>query len=75
MAVHDKLNNSAEKDLGSAKEEAGKALGDRDLEQEGRADQISAEAKQAGEKIKDAAADGGENIKNVARKLKAGFTK
>lgn len=75
MALNDKINNSAEKGLGSAKEQAGKVLNDPHLEQEGRTDQVQAEAKQAGEKIKDAASDLGENLKNAAQKLKGGFTK
>ncbi len=75
MGLNDKINNSAEKGLGSAKEEAGKLLGDQDMENEGRAEQVSAEAKQAGEKIKDAAAEVGGNIKNAAQKIKDGFTK
>ncbi len=75
MGLNDKISNSTEKGFGSAKEEAGKLLGDSQLEQEGRADQVSAEAKQAGEKMKDAAAEVGGNIKNAARKLKDGFKK
>ncbi|WP_104087353.1 CsbD family protein [Arthrobacter sp. GMC3] len=75
MGLNEKISNSAEKGLGQAKEEAGKLTGDRKLAHEGQRDQASAEAKQAGEKIKDAAADAGENIKNAARKLKDGITK
>lgn len=64
MGLNEKVNNSAEKGLGAAKEAAGKLLDDRDREHEGRVDQVSAETKQAGAKIKDA-----------AEKLKDGFTK
>ncbi|MHA7303712.1 CsbD family protein [Arthrobacter sp. TMN-49] len=63
MGLNEKIGNSAEKGLGSAKEKAGKVLGNPDLEQEGRLDQASAESKQAGE-----------NIKDAAQKLKDGFT-
>ncbi|GAA4660893.1 CsbD family protein [Arthrobacter cryoconiti] len=75
MGLHEKLNNSAEEGIGSAKEGAGKLLGDSELENEGRADQVSAKAKQAGEKIKDAAHKVSEDIKDAADKLKDGFTK
>ncbi len=57
MGLSDKISNTAEKGLGSAKEKAGKLLDNPELEQEGRADQASASAKQAGEKVKDAAKD------------------
>ncbi|PYI69709.1 CsbD family protein [Arthrobacter livingstonensis] len=75
MGLNDKIGNSAEKGLGSAKEEAGKLVGNDELIHEGQREQASAEAKQAGEKIKDAAAEAGFNIKNAAQKLKDGFTK
>ncbi len=75
MGLDDKIRNSSEKGLGSAKEETGKLLGENDLEREGQRDQASAETKQAGEKLKDAAADAGENIKHAGEKLKDSFTK
>jgi uncharacterized protein YjbJ (UPF0337 family) len=75
MGLNEKIGNSAEKGLGSAKEKAGKLLGNEELAQEGQRDQASAAAKQAGEKIKDAAAEAGENIKDAARKLKDGLSK
>jgi uncharacterized protein YjbJ (UPF0337 family) len=53
MGVDDKARNIAEDLTGKAKEAAGKLTDDEELEAEGKADQISADAKQAGEKIKD----------------------
>lgn len=54
MGLDDKIGNAAEDIGGKAKEAAGKATGDRDLEAEGKGDQIASDVKQAGEKIKDA---------------------
>lgn len=54
MSGKDKIKNKAEEVAGSAKEAAGNATGDSDLEGEGKVDQIKADLKQAGEKIKDA---------------------
>ncbi|MEO6531014.1 MAG: CsbD family protein [Specibacter sp.] len=75
MGLNEKIGNSAEKGLGAAKEKAGQMLGNPDLEREGRVDQATAETKQAGEKLKDAAGEAGGNIKNAAQKLKDGFSK
>ncbi|MFF5213671.1 CsbD family protein [Micromonospora sp. NPDC000442] len=54
MGVEDKFNNTAENTGGKVKEGVGRATDDERLEAEGRADQSSANLKQAGEKIKDA---------------------
>jgi uncharacterized protein YjbJ (UPF0337 family) len=54
MGLDDKLGNAAEDAGGKAKEALGKGTDDRDLETEGKADQASADLKQAGEKVKDA---------------------
>ena len=54
MGVQDKARNAAESAKGKAKEAAGSATNDRDLEEEGRADQAKSDVKQAGEKVKDA---------------------
>lgn len=53
MGVEDKINNASEEATGKLKEGAGKATDDERLEAEGKGDQASANAKQAGEKIKD----------------------
>jgi uncharacterized protein YjbJ (UPF0337 family) len=54
MGVDDKASNVAEDMAGKAKEAAGKVTDDEQLEAEGKADQFSADIKQAGEKVKDA---------------------
>ena len=51
----DKANNKAEETKGKVKEAAGRAVGNERLEAEGKADQTTADVKQAGEKVKDAA--------------------
>jgi uncharacterized protein YjbJ (UPF0337 family) len=53
MSGIDKMKNKAEELTGKGKESVGESTGDRDLQAEGRADQVSGNAKQAGEKIKD----------------------
>jgi uncharacterized protein YjbJ (UPF0337 family) len=57
MSAEDKAANAAQKLKGKAKEAAGKAVGNERLTAEGKADQISGDVKQAGEKIKDAFKD------------------
>jgi uncharacterized protein YjbJ (UPF0337 family) len=54
MGIADKARNSAEELAGKAKEAAGKATGNEELEAEGRAQQAKADLKQAGEHVKDA---------------------
>ncbi|MFE2727436.1 CsbD family protein [Kitasatospora sp. NPDC059327] len=53
MSGEDKAKNIAQKAKGKAKETVGKAVGNERLTAEGKADQVSGDAKQAGEKIKD----------------------
>ncbi|CAM5476912.1 CsbD family protein [Leifsonia shinshuensis] len=54
MGLDDKIENTAQNAGGKAKEATGKATGDRDLEAEGKGDQVKADLKNAGEKVKDA---------------------
>ena len=54
MGLDDKMKNQVEDLTGKAKEGTGKATDDERLEAEGKADQTSADIKQAGEKVKDA---------------------
>lgn len=54
MGADDKAKNTAEDWKGKAKEAAGEATGNRDLEAEGEANQTKANLKQAGENVKDA---------------------
>ena len=53
MGADDTARNTAEDLGGKAKEAAGKVTDNERLEAEGQADQVSADVKQAGEKIKD----------------------
>ncbi len=57
MAMGDKIKNAAQQATRKAKEAAGKATGNEDLEARGQGDQASADVKQTGEKAKDAAKD------------------
>lgn len=54
MGADDKIKNAAEDLLGKGKEAVGKATGNERLQGEGEADQAKANAKKAGENVKDA---------------------
>jgi uncharacterized protein YjbJ (UPF0337 family) len=54
MGWLDKLRNKKDETKGAAKENAGKATGDKKMEREGKTDQTKSNLKQAGEKAKDA---------------------
>ena len=54
MGVGDKFSNKAEELGGRAKESAGAATGDRDLQAEGQVQESKGDLKAAGEKVKDA---------------------
>jgi uncharacterized protein YjbJ (UPF0337 family) len=54
MSAMDKMKDKAEAAEGKIKEGAGHATGDPYLEGEGKAEQVSGDLKQAGEKVKDA---------------------
>jgi uncharacterized protein YjbJ (UPF0337 family) len=54
MGLDDKIDNKTEEMAGKAKEGVGKATGDEELENQGKADQIKSNLKQAAEKVKDA---------------------
>lgn len=53
MGVGDKMDNTADKLGGKAKEAAGKLSDNERLEAEGKGDQTKSDVKQTGEKIKD----------------------
>lgn len=53
MGIVDKAKNAAEKATGKAKGAAGDATDNKDLKAEGKKDQTSGSAKQAGENVKD----------------------
>ncbi|SEN19197.1 CsbD family protein [Actinacidiphila rubida] len=57
MSASDKAHAKTDQVKGKAKETAGHAVGNERLEAEGRADQAKGDAREAGEKIKDAAKD------------------
>ena len=57
MGLGDKVSNAGVNVAGKVKEATGKVTHNRDLEAEGKADQASADVKQAGERVKDAAKD------------------
>jgi len=54
VSAVDKLKNKGQQATGEVKEKVGKHSGDRDLQAEGRADKVSGNLKDAGEKVKDA---------------------
>ncbi|GLW71014.1 CsbD family protein [Kitasatospora phosalacinea] len=53
MGMGDKIENAGDKVKGTAKEAAGKAVGNERLVAEGKADKTKGDVKQAGEKVKD----------------------
>ncbi|MFI1462080.1 CsbD family protein [Nocardia carnea] len=57
MSGTDKASNKAEELAGQAKEKFGEATGDEDKKNEGKADQVKSNLKDAGEKVKDAFRD------------------
>ncbi|MFK5635517.1 MULTISPECIES: CsbD family protein [unclassified Ornithinimicrobium] len=57
MGLGDKISNAAEDAKGKAKEGFGDATDNERMEAEGRAEQAEAEAKKAGENVKDAFKD------------------
>jgi uncharacterized protein YjbJ (UPF0337 family) len=54
MGLSDKAKNSAEENLGKAKEKVGDATGNKSLAREGELDQAKANVKQGVEHVKDA---------------------
>lgn len=54
MGVGDKASNKIDDLGGKAKEATGRATGDSSTENEGKVDQVKANLKDAGEKVKDA---------------------
>jgi uncharacterized protein YjbJ (UPF0337 family) len=54
MALEDKAKNTAETTRGKAKDVVGRVTDDKDLEAEGKVEQVVGHLKQAGEKVKDA---------------------
>lgn len=73
MGIGDDIKNSAEKLGGKIKEGVGKATDNEELENEGRADQTKAAAKQAADDVKDAAKDAGEGLRNAGKNARDAF--
>ena len=63
MGIGDKIQNKVDELTGKAKAAAGDATNDKSLEAEGHADQSAANAKQAGEDIKDALREASNAVK------------
>ena len=57
MSIADKAKHTAQKVEGKAKEAIGKHTSDRDLQAEGKKDQVSGDLKSAGDKVRDAVKD------------------
>ena len=54
MATEDKAAHKATEVKGDVKENLGKVTGDREMEAEGKGDQVKGNLKQAGDKVRDA---------------------
>ena len=54
MGAEDKANNKIDELAGKTKKRVGRATRNRDLEAKGKGEQVAADLKQAGEKVKDA---------------------
>lgn len=59
MGIGDKISNAAQDAKGKIKEGTGKAVDNEQMEAEGKIDQVSSDAKQAGENVKDGFRDAG----------------
>ncbi|SMO36755.1 CsbD family protein [Propioniciclava tarda] len=66
MAIDDKIRNAAEQAVGKVKEVVGDLTDNQRLEAEGRADVAAGKAKQAGEHVKDAAANAADDVRDAA---------
>jgi uncharacterized protein YjbJ (UPF0337 family) len=68
MGFTDKVKNKVEEAVGVAKEKVGQATGNDKLVVEGKAEQAEAGAKQTGEKVKDAAGDAADKVRDTFKK-------
>ena len=68
MSFTDKVKNKVEEAVGTAKEKVGRATGNDELVAEGRAEQAEANVKQTGEKVKDAAGDAADKVRDTFKK-------
>jgi len=67
MSGTDKAKDKAQRIKGKSKEATGRAVGNERLESEGKADRLKGGLKQAGEKVKDAAAKAKRAAKDVTK--------
>ena len=64
MGFMDKLRNRFKMSKGHAKQNVGRAAGDRSLETEGKAERVDGAGRQVGEQVKDA----GKNVRDAFKK-------
>ena len=69
MSSGDKVKHAAEQAKGKAKEVAGAATGNEDLQHEGQADQAEAHAAHKADQAKDSAKHAGEEVKGKAKEV------
>ncbi|AMT70597.1 CsbD family protein [Mycobacteroides immunogenum] len=78
MSVENNVANKAEEVVGQAKEAAGAALGDENLQAEGQADQAASKLKQGlddvAEKVKHTVEDAAEKVKEAVESVKEKIT-
>jgi uncharacterized protein YjbJ (UPF0337 family) len=67
MGVFDKAKDKAEQAVGKGKEHVGEATDDEDLENAGKRDQVSGEAKETGHELRDKAAGAVHDAKEKLR--------
>ncbi len=67
MSVFDKAKQQAQQLTGRAKEAAGKASGNEDMENAGKRDRLEGQAKETGQDVKDKAAGAVEDTKDKFR--------
>jgi uncharacterized protein YjbJ (UPF0337 family) len=70
MSMGDKIKHQAEEAKGRLKKNVGDATDDPEMEAEGRAETLAAEAKQAGDKIKDAAQEATEEGQDAVDRMR-----
>jgi uncharacterized protein YjbJ (UPF0337 family) len=64
MGIFDKVKDKAEQFIGEAKEKIGQMTGNENLENAGKRDQLSGEAKEAGHDLRDKAAGAVSDVKD-----------
>jgi uncharacterized protein YjbJ (UPF0337 family) len=70
MSMGDKIEHQAEEAKGRVKKNVGDATDDPEMEAEGRKETLAAEAKQAGDKVKDVAEDVGDKGEDMVDKMR-----